>query len=92
MLNKIVKIEKLTLGTSAQSVKVNGLACMVENLSDSASVYFKEKSEDGKAATTSNGWCLGPGKTTEFPLVARDLSLISSAASTDVRVMILDLG
>ena len=92
MLNKIVKIEKLTLGTSAQSVKVNGLGCMVQNLSDSASVYFKEKREDGKAATASNGWCLGPGKATEFPLVALELSLISSASSTDVRVMILDMG
>lgn len=92
MMCKIEKIEALTVGTSAQTVKVNGLACMVQNLSDSASVYIKEKRDDGKAATTSNGWCLGPGKSTEIPLVAMELSVIASATSTSVRVMILDLG
>lgn len=89
---KIEKIEKLSVGTSASTVKVHGLAFMIQNLSDSATVYFKEKSDDGKAATTSNGFAVGAGKTLEIPLVARELSVVSSAASTDVRVMILDLG
>jgi hypothetical protein len=90
--NKIEKIVKLTLGTSAQCVRVNGLACLIQNNSDSAIVYFKEERDDGKKATSSNGFALGPGKTTEIPLVARELSLVATAASTDVRVLILDLG
>lgn len=89
---RIDKVVTLTLGTSAQTVKVNGLACLIQNLSESATVYFKEKSEDGKAASSSNGFALGPGKTLEIPLVARELSVVSGAASTDVRVLILDLG
>lgn len=89
---RIDKVVTLTLGTSAQTVKVNGLACLIQNNSESATVYFKEKSEDGKAASSSNGFALGPGKTLEIPLVARELSVVSDAASTDVRVLILDLG
>ena len=92
MFNKIEKIVKLTLGTTAQTVPVNGLCCLVQNLSDSAGVYFKEKRIDGAAATASNGWRLGPGEATAIPLTALELSLVASAASTDVRVMILDLG
>ena len=87
---KIEKVVKLTAGTSAQTVEVHGLACLVQNLSDSATVYIKEPRDDGKAATTSNGWALGPGKQTEIPMVAMDLSIISDTASTDVRVLILE--
>lgn len=89
---KIDRVEAVTAGTTASTVKVNGLACLIQNNSESATVYFKEKSEDGKAATTSNGFALAGGKTLEIPLVARELSVVASAASTDVRVMILDLG
>ena len=89
---KIEKIVALSVGTSASTVKVNGLACLVQNNSDSASVYIKEKRDDGKAATTSNGWKLGPGKATEIPMVAMELSVVASAASTDVRVLVLDMG
>lgn len=87
---KIEKIIKLSLGTSAQTVKVNGLACLIQNNSDSASVYFKEKRDDGKTVTTSNGYKLAAGKETVIPLVALELSIISDTASTDVRVMILE--
>ncbi len=89
---KIVKTQKITLGTSAQSVKVNGLAFMLENLSESAVVYFKEKSEDGVSASSSNGFAVPAGKMIPQPLVAMELSVVSSAANTDVRVMILDFG
>ena len=89
---KIVKTEKITLGTSAQTVKVNGLAFLMQNLSESAIVYFKEKSEDGVNASSSNGFALTAGKTMEQPLVAMELSVVASASSTDVRVMILDFG
>ncbi len=87
---KIEKVTALTVGTSAQTVAVNGLAFVMENLSESATVYFKEKRADGKAATASNGYALPAGKSTEFPLVAMDLSVVASAASTDVRVLILE--
>ena len=89
---KIEKVVKLTAGTTAQTVEVHGLACMIQNLSDTATVYFKEKRDDGKAATASNGYAVGPGKETQIPLVAMDLSIVSDTASTDVRVLILDLG
>ena len=89
---RIEKVETLTVGTTASTVKVNGLACLIQNNSESATVYFKEKRDDGKAATSSNGFALGAGKTLEIPMVARELSVVSSAASTDVRVLILDLG
>ena len=87
---KIEKVVKLTAGTSAQTVAVNGLAFLMENLSDSATVYFKEKRDDGKAATASNGSAVPPGKCTRIPMVAMDLSVISDTASTDVRVLILE--
>lgn len=89
---KIEKVVKVTAGTTAQSVPVHGYACLIQNNSESATVYFKEKEADGKAATTSNGYALGPGKETQVPLVAMDLSIVASASSTDVRVLILDMG
>ena len=89
---KIEKVVKVTAGTTASTVEVHGLACLIQNLSESATVYFKERRDDGKAATTSNGYALGPGKETVIPMVALDLSIVASAASTDVRVLILDMG
>lgn len=89
---KIERVEKLTVGTTAQTVGVHGLAFLLQNLSDTATVYFKEKRDDNKAATASNGYAVGPGKETVIPMVAMDLSVISDAASTDVRVLILDMG
>ena len=87
---KIEKVVKLTAGTSAQTVEVRGMAFMLQNLSESATVYFKEKRDDGKNATASNGYAVGPGKETTIPMVAMDLSVISDTASTDVRVLILE--
>ena len=92
MMCKIEKIEALTVGTSAQTVSLGGLACMVQNLTEGATVYIKEKRHDNVAASATNGWAIAAGKSTEIPLVALDLSIISDTASTDVRVMILDLG
>ena len=89
---KIEKVIKLTAGTTAVSVPVHGMACLIQNNSNSATVYFKEMREDGKKATTANGFALAPGKATEEPLVAMELSIVSDAAGTDVRVLILDMG
>ena len=87
---KIDKIVKLTVGTTAVSVAVRGLACLVQNNSESAVVYVKEKRGDGAAVSSANGWAVGPGSETRLPLVAMELSLVASAANTDVRVLVLD--
>ena len=82
-MKKIDSVCVLTLGTSAQTVRVSGLACMVQNNSESASVY-------GEDVTADNGWRLAPGERTPVPFTALDLSLVASAAGTDVRVLLLD--
>ena len=87
---KIERVVALTAGTTAETVEVRGLAFLLQNLSESATVYFKEKRDDGAAATASNGYAVGPGKATEIPLVAMSLSVISDTASTDVRILILE--
>ena len=87
---KIENVIALTLGTTAQTVRVNGLSCLVENNADAAGVYFREKRLDGADATAANGWALGPGERTRVPMAAMELSLIADAADTDVRVLILD--
>ena len=84
-MKKIDSVCVLTLGTSAQTVRVSGLACMVQNNSESASVYMKER-----RAAADNGWRLAPGERTPVPFTALDLSLVASAAGTDVRVLLLD--
>lgn len=89
---KIDKILALTAGTTAETVNVAGLACLVQNLTEGATVYIKEKRYDGVDASASNGWAIAAGKSLEHPIVALDLSVISDTASTDVRIMILDLG
>ena len=83
-MKKIDSVCVLTLGTSAQTVRVSGLACMVQNNSESASVYMKERRADGEDVTADNG------ERTPVPFTALDLSLVASAAGTDVRVLLLD--
>ena len=89
-MKKFDTVCALTLGTEAQTVRVSGLACLVQNNSESASVYMKERRADGTDVTAGNGWRLGPGESTMVPFTALDLSLIASAAGTDVRVLLLD--
>lgn len=87
---KLEEIKTVEVGTTAQTVKVNGLGCLVQNLSSEANVYLKEKREDGTAATEENGWCIAAGKELRFPMTVRELSLIADADETDVRILILD--
>ena len=89
-MKKIESVTVLTVGTSAQTVDVRGLAFLIENNSDSATVYFKERRADGAAASASNGFALGPGSVLPVPLTAMELSLAASAAGTDVRLLILN--
>ena len=87
---QIDKVVKLTAGTTAETVTLGGRPFMLQNLSTTTVVYFKEKRHDNAAATASNGYAVGPGKETTIPMVAMDLSVISDTASTDVRVLILE--
>lgn len=89
-MRKIDNILTLTAGVKAQTVRVNGLAFLLQNNSGTADVYFKEKREDGVDVTQANGWRLGAGVCTTVPLTARELSVIAGAEKTDVRVMIID--
>ena len=89
-MKQIECVRSLTVGTTAQTADVQGLAFLIENNSESATVYFREKRFDGAAATASNGFALGPGERLDTALTATELSLIASAADTDVRLLILN--
>ena len=86
---KIDHVEVLTLGTAAQTVKIRGLGCLIENNRANA-VYFKECRDDGAAATAQSGWKPAPGEKTPIPLTAMELSLVAAGTDSDVRVLILD--
>ena len=88
-MKKIESVVALQAGTTAQSVMINGLSCLIQNNSENA-VYFKEKRLDGVAATASNGYRLAPGAGTVLPLTAMELSVAAEADDSDVRVMVLD--
>ena len=89
-MNKVEKIEVLTVGAKAQTVRVNGLPCLIQNNSPATEVFFKERRDDGVDAGADNGWRLGPGETTVCPMVLRELSVAAGGADADVRVLILD--
>ncbi len=88
-MKQIEKVLCLTVGTTAQTVEIGGLAFLMENLSDSAGVYFKERRDDGEAAASGTGYCLGPGESLPLALTAVELSVVASAADTDVRLLLL---
>ena len=87
---RIEKIAALKVGSEAQTVRTNGLPCLIQNNSPAADVFFKEFRDDGVEADNTNGWRLAPGETTLCPLVVRELSVTAGAEDTDVRVLILD--
>lgn len=92
-MNMIVRsAEKVTVGTSAKSVNVNSKTFLMVNTSETNTVYFKEMAEDGKAVTAATGFALLPKETLQLPLCARTLSMIASAADTDVRLLYLTEG
>ncbi len=86
----IDSVKKLSVGTSAVTEAAACRHFMIQNNSADATVYFKEK--NGADATASNAFALGPGKTFEHVLNANELSLIASAASTDVRILYVSEG
>lgn len=90
MSYQIEDVRVLSLGTTAVTLELGCLSFMIENCSEEATVYFREKDADGADCTASNGFALYPGERTEAVLAARSLSLIASAAATDVRLLIVD--
>lgn len=92
-MEKVIKrAEKLKVGTSAKDLAVNRRDFYLVNTSESATVYFKEKSVDGKACTADNGFALPPKTIFPRPLCAKTLSVIASAADTDLRVLYVGEG
>ena len=88
-MKQIENVLCLTVGTTAQTVEIRGLAFLMENLSESAGVYFKERRDDGEDVTSGTGYCLGPGESLPLALTAVELSVVASAADTDVRLLLL---
>ncbi len=89
---KIEEIRVLTLGTTAQDLELHYEGAIIENNSSTATVYFRDKEADGADCSSSNGFALGPGERLEHVITARTLSLVASAAGTDVRLMIVEQG
>ncbi len=89
---KIEEILPLTVGTAAQDAEIRYQGFLLENNSASATVYFRDREADGAACTAANGFALGPGERLETVLTARTLSLVASAAGTDVRLLIVEAG
>ena len=83
----IQNTKKVSAGTKAVSVEAYCRPFLMVNTSATATVYFKEAAEDGKAVTADNGFALLPGQTLRIPLMARKLSIIASEADVDVRLL-----
>lgn len=92
MYCQMEEVRALTLGTTAMTLDMGCRGFLLENCSQSATVYFREKDADGIDCNASNGFALGPGERMNMALAARTLSLVASAAGTDVRMLLLDMG
>lgn len=86
---KIGKIEIITAGTTAVDFAPKGRMFMLQNHHASNTVYFKNKTVDGLAATATNGYILYAKETT-MPFMSTDtISILASAGSTSVAVIYL---
>jgi len=89
MIYKIEKVRKLSVGTAAVEEELCCQAFLIENNSEGATVYFRDKDADNIDCTADNGYALGPGSRLDLPLCARQLSLVATAQA-DVRLLILE--
>ena len=89
MIFKIEKVKKLAVGAAAVEEELCCQAFLMENNSPDATVYFRDKDADGIDCTAENGYALGPGGRLDFPLCARQLSLVADGEA-DVRLLILE--
>lgn len=86
MALKIDSVEKVAVTTTAKDIDVNYRAFIIENLATDKVVYFKEKSEDGKACTANNGFAVPSGKVFDKVMRAKTLSVIGDG-SADARIL-----
>ena len=91
MPKAIKEIKVVSVGTTATDVAVNSKAFIIANNHATQSLYFKEKAVDGVGCTTSNGFLLPANTVLDKVLTAETLSMIASGASTDVRIMYVDM-
>jgi len=86
MALKIDSVEKVAVTSTAKDIEINYRAFMIENLATDQVAYIKEKAEDNKACTASNGFAIPAGKVFDKVMRAKTLSIIGSGAA-DVRIM-----
>lgn len=78
-----------TVGTTAKDIDCGYRDVYIAN-AGATTLYIKEKSKDGKSVTAATGWALPAGTSMLFPISVKTLSVVSSAASGDIRVMMLE--
>lgn len=86
MSKTIDSIQKVAVTTTAKDIDVNCRHFIIENLDDSATVYFKEKKYDNTAVTADNGFAIPPNTVLDMVFTAHTLS-IKGSAGADVRLM-----
>ncbi|MBE6969279.1 MAG: hypothetical protein E7442_04045 [Ruminococcaceae bacterium] len=89
MIYKIEKVKKLSVGTTAVEEELCCQAFLLENNSETATLYFRDKDADNIDCTADNGYALAPGSRLDMPLCARQLSLVATGEA-DVRLLILE--
>lgn len=82
----IVNAKKVAANTQAQDVDVDCRNFLAVNTSDTATVYFREKEDDGKEVTADNGFVLLPKTMTPVVLCAKTLSVLATEAA-DLRLL-----
>ena len=87
---RIESVKVLSLGTTETEVELGCSAFLLENGSEEATVYFKEKDYDGVAVTADNGFALPPAAMMPVVLCGHCLSLLASADAADVRLLVLE--
>lgn len=91
MIYPMEQAEKVTAGTSAKEVNTNFRAFLIKNMSDSATVYFRECHQDGLKCTVNNSFALSPGEAAPAPLRAGRLSIMATAEA-EVRLLYIGEG
>ena len=89
MFCKIEQVKKLNVGTAAVEEELSCQTFLIENNSETATVYFRDKDADSVDCTVENGYALAPRSRLDLPLCARVLSLVATGEA-DVRLLILE--
>lgn len=79
---KIREVIAVTATTTAQDVDIGYRKFLIQNnAANTVFVYFKEKNEDGVAATATNAFKLIGGDVLPIVFTAKTLSIIGSASA-----------